>query len=95
MLEQKCPENICKGKFCLLFHILISYAERQRSPDGAPCATYGATPCSALWFYRFSSCSWGRGTRVKIAIDFCRFPESMRAFIGPSKKNNMTFSAKT
>ena len=23
----------------------ISYAERQRSPDGALCATYGATPC--------------------------------------------------
>jgi hypothetical protein len=20
-------------------------AQRQRSPDGAPCATYGATPC--------------------------------------------------
>ena len=33
---------------CLLISF-ISF-ERQRSPDGALCATYGATPCWALLF---------------------------------------------
>ena len=28
--------------------IIFLILERQRSPDGAPCATYGGTPCSAL-----------------------------------------------
>ena len=28
--------------------------ERQRSPDGAPCAPYGATPCWSLFFFLFS-----------------------------------------
>ena len=27
------------------------FRQRQRSPDGAPCATYGATPCSTLSFF--------------------------------------------
>ena len=27
-------------------------SQRQRSPDGAPCATYGGTPCSTLSFFR-------------------------------------------
>ena len=31
--------------------VICFFTERQRSPDGAPCATYGATPCSTLSFF--------------------------------------------
>ena len=37
-----------KANSVLIAIRFIFIGQRQRSPDGAPCATYGATPCSAF-----------------------------------------------
>ena len=44
----------CRRYFTVIFQYFPD-VERQRSPDGAHCATYGATPCSTLFLSHLSN----------------------------------------
>ena len=48
------------------FMISSFYLERQRSPDGAPCATYGATHC---WLFEFHANAQKFPTQIFDRID--------------------------